>query len=88
MFIHQGYCCKQGYEPEAFWYWASTDGDSNDNDEDYEVNKFLSTKVLLFIFKPEDTLIAINEYLRSTHHYCIWCGIAFTGLVNDFSKTL
>ena len=35
---------KQGYEPEEFWYWASTDGDDNDNEvEDYEVNKFTAS---------------------------------------------
>ena len=33
---------EQGYEPEEFWYWASTDGDDNVDDEDYEVNKFTS----------------------------------------------
>ena len=34
----------------------------------------------LSLFQPEDTLIAINDYLRSTHHYCVWCSITFTGL--------
>lgn len=83
------YLYKQGYEPESFWYWASTDGDGEeDEEEDYEVNKFycIFTKLLLFMssLKPEDTLNAINDYLRSTHHYCIWCGVAFTGLLNYF----
>lgn len=53
------------------------------------LDKFAITlKLLLFIIKPEDTLIAINDYLRSTHHYCVWCSIAFTGLSLEFSFML
>lgn len=32
---------EQGYEPEEYWYWASTADDENDDDDDdYEVNQF------------------------------------------------
>ena len=46
LLIHQWYVRthKQGYEPEEFWYWASTDGDDdNVDDEDHEVNMFTAT---------------------------------------------
>jgi len=34
----------------------------------------------MFVFQPAEKLTLITQYLRSTHHYCIWCGTAYDGL--------
>ena len=40
----------------------------------------LLTLNLSLLFQTFEKLAVLTEYLRSIHHYCIWCGSAFTGM--------
>ena len=51
----------------------------------WQLEGVLHNLVMYLFMQVEDQLADINEYLRTVHHYCVWCGCAFNGEMGSCS---
>lgn len=67
---------KEGVsEPPEWWFWPSQVYPENDAEEDRDEDELEEDEEIEF--QPHEQLGILTSYLRTTYHYCIWCGTAY-----------
>lgn len=63
-------------EPTIVWFWPEKPKEPKD-DEDAEEEEVAEEEMQ---YEPHEKLELINDYLRTTHLYCNWCGTKYESL--------
>lgn len=62
-------------EPTISWFWPEEVVQGEDEEEEEE-----EPEIDVIQYEPHEKLELINDYLRTTHLYCNWCGVKYDSL--------
>lgn len=64
-------------EPTILWFWPEKPKEVGDSDEEEQPPEVPEEEVQ---YEPHEKLELVNDYLRTTHLFCHWCGVKYDSL--------